>query len=294
MTEITILSGKGGTGKTSITAAIASVAEGAVYCDNDVDASDLHLIFKPKVHEKHKFTSGWKARINTSKCTNCEICIEHCRFDAIHYNSYGDLVINPYQCEGCRLCERTCPEHAISSVQNSKNHWFVSNSRFGKLVHAQMGPGEENSGKLVSTVRTKARELAIENKSDYIINDGPPGIGCATISSLSGTNSVLLVIEPTKSGLHDVRRLVELIETFNITTNAVLNKYDINPEIAFAIEEYLQTKHISLLAKIPFDKEMVESMNKGKTIIEYNSASIISSQIKDVWNKIKSTSLISA
>ena len=259
-----------------------------------MDAADLHLIFQPEIQEEYKFSSGWKASINTSKCTNCEICIEHCRFDAIHYNYYGDLVINPYQCEGCRLCERTCPEHAISSVQNSKNYWFVSSSRFGELVHAQMGPGEENSGKLVSTIRNKAQEIAKENKLENIINDGPPGIGCPTISSLSGTNSVLLVIEPTKSGLHDAQRLVELIETFNIEINAVLNKCDINSEIAISIEQYLQLKNISLLAKIPFDKEMVEAMTNGKTIVEYNSTSMIAAKIKDVWNEIKSNNSISA
>jgi MinD superfamily P-loop ATPase len=287
MKEITILSGKGGTGKTSITAALASVAENAVFCDNDVDAADLHLIFQPEIHEKHKFSGGWKANINTSHCTNCGICIQNCRFNAIHYNKSGDLVINPYQCEGCRLCERICPVNAIKSIQNSNNSWFVSDSRFGKLVHAQMGPGEENSGKLVTQIKKKARELAKENQMEYLINDGPPGIGCATISSLSGTNAVLLVIEPTKSGLHDVQRLVALIETFHIETNALINKYDINPEVVITIEEYLQFKNIQLLAKISFDKEMVEAMTIGKTIVEYNSASMITGQIQQVWNSIK-------
>ncbi len=291
MKEVTILSGKGGTGKTSITAALASVAKKAVFCDNDVDAADLHLIFQPKIIEEHNFSSGWKAFINTQECTHCGTCADYCRFDAIHYNNKGDLEINTFKCEGCRLCERTCPENAISSIQNENNFWFVSQSRFGELVHAQMGPGEENSGKLVTQVRKKARELAKESQSEYVINDGPPGIGCATISSLSGTDSVLLIIEPTKSGLHDVKRLVELIETFNIETNAIINKYDINSEIALTIEEFLQFKGIPLLAKIPFDKEMVEAMIAGKTIVEYNSSSIITGQIHEIWRKIKNIQL---
>lgn len=287
MKEITILSGKGGTGKTSITAALASVAEKAVFCDNDVDAADLHLIFQPKILEEHKFSSGWKAKINTSDCIDCGICVQNCRFDAIHYNSNGSLYINPYQCEGCRLCERTCPQNAISSIENTNNYWFVSDSRFGKLVHAEMGPGEENSGKLVTQVRKKAKEIALKNNLEFIINDGPPGIGCSTISSLSGTNAVLLVIEPTKSGLHDAQRLVELIESFNIKTYAVINKYDINTLVAKIIEEYLQSKDIPLLAHIPFDTKMVEAMVEGKTIMEYNSASEIASCIKKIWNKLK-------
>lgn len=287
MNEITILSGKGGTGKTSITAALASLAKNAVFCDNDVDAADLHLIFQPEIIEEHRFSSGWKASINTYECTNCGSCVQFCRFDAIHHNKNGDLVINPFQCEGCRLCERTCPENAISSILNNNNFWFVSNSRFGKLVHAQMGPGEENSGKLVTQVRKKAMELAQENQSGHVINDGPPGIGCATIASLTGTNQVLLVIEPTKSGLHDAQRLIQLIEQFKISTKAVINKYDINATIARSIEQFLQSKNIPLLAKISFDKEMVEAMIEGKTIIEYNSESTISKQIQEVWNQLK-------
>lgn len=287
MKEITILSGKGGTGKTSITAAIASVAKNAVFCDNDVDAADLHLIFQPEIYEEHRFSSGWKASINTNICTDCGICVAHCRFHAIHPNTNEQLEINTYQCEGCRLCERVCPVSAITSVHNTNNFWYASHSRFGQLVHAEMGPGEENSGKLVTQVRKKAKEIAQQNSADYILNDGPPGIGCATIASLSGTNAVLLVIEPTKSGLHDAQRLIQLIESFNIDTYALINKYDLNIGVSMKIEEFLQSKNIPLLAKIGFDREMVEAMLKGKTIVEYNASSLISKQILEVWNQLK-------
>jgi MinD superfamily P-loop ATPase len=287
MKEITILSGKGGTGKTSITAAIASVAENAVFCDNEGDAADLQLIFDPEIKETHTFFSGYKATIHDDACTRCGICYDHCRFDAIHYKEFGGLYVNHFQCEGCRLCERVCPVNAITSERNSNNFWYVSDTRFGKLVHAKMGPGEENSGKLVSEIRGQAKSIAKQAGNDYVINDGPPGIGCAAISSVTGTNAVLLVIEPTNSGFHDIKRVIELIESFSIPSFAVVNKFDINPEVTAGIEIFLKDKNIPLLAKLPFDKKMVEAMVEGKTIVEYAPSSEISKKIKEVWEKIK-------
>ncbi|MDB4335179.1 4Fe-4S binding protein [bacterium] len=286
MREITILSGKGGTGKTTITAALASVAENAVYCDNDVDASDLHLLFKPTIQEIHNFSSGWAVSIDSEKCTSCNLCAEYCRFDAIHQMDDGKVFINSLQCEGCRLCERVCPNDAITSIENTNNHWYISTSRFGTLVHAEMGPGEENSGKLVSMVRKKAKQIGLASNHKFIINDGPPGIGCATIASLSGTNRVLLVIEPTKSGLHDAVRLVKLISTFSIETYAVINKFDINTEVVKEIEIFLNENKIPLLAQIPFSEKMVESMTLGQTIVEYQPESEITEIVKKVWEKL--------
>ncbi len=286
MKEITILSGKGGAGKTSVAAAIASVAQNAVFCDNDVDAADLHLIFNPEIKETYDFDSGTVAVIDPEICTNCGLCVEHCHFDAIHPNAVEQLEVNPFQCEGCRLCERVCPEHAIESVHNNNNHWYVSETRFGTLVHAKMGPGEENSGKLVTEVRKKAREIAIETGADFIINDGPPGIGCSAIASVTGTDAVLLVIEPTLSGLHDAKRLKTLVDSFNIPIYAVINKFDINEEITNIVESYLFDSKIPLIGRLPFNTKMVESMVHGKTIVEYVPEENISREFYSIWEKI--------
>jgi MinD superfamily P-loop ATPase len=287
MKEITILSGKGGAGKTSVAAALASVAENAVFCDNDVDAADLHLIFNPEILETYTFDSGSKAVINTEDCMNCGLCVDYCRFDAIHLNASGNLEVNHFQCEGCRLCERVCPSEAISIVRNENNFWYVSDTRFGKLVHARMGAGEENSGKLVTEVRRKAKEIAVESKADFIINDGPPGIGCSAIASVTGTDLVLLVIEPTLSGLHDAARLVELAESFKIPIQAVINKFDINFELTRKVEEYLSEKNIPLAGKLAFEPKMVESMVAEQTIVEFAPAENLSKEFFSIWDKIR-------
>ncbi|WP_167608184.1 4Fe-4S binding protein [Maribellus sediminis] len=289
MKEITILSGKGGAGKTSVTAALASITGNTVFCDNDVDAADLHLIFEPEIKEKHKFSSGSIATIDPDICTNCGLCESSCRFNAIHPNDEDLPVVNPFQCEGCRLCERICPANAISTEENFNNNWYVSDTRFGKMVHAKMGPGEENSGKLVSRIRERAREIAGEIQAEFIISDGPPGIGCSAISSVTGTDVVLLVIEPTISGLHDAKRLVELVESFNIPMFATINKYDINTDVSAKVERYLKSKQIQVLGRLPFDEKMVESMVHKKSVIEYAPDSPISKEIRTVWNSFANT-----
>lgn len=286
MKEITILSGKGGAGKTSIAAALASLAKNSVFCDNDVDAADLHLIFHPEVNEEHHFSSGNKAVVEPEKCSACGLCIENCRFDAIHLNKKGIPDVNPFQCEGCRLCERICPEQAITSVQFDNNKWFVSETRFGPLVHARMGAGEENSGRLVTEIRKKAREIATETNAGFIINDGPPGIGCPVIASVTGTGKVLMVIEPSLSGLHDAKRLTKLVNSFKIPMEAVINKSDINEELTIETEKFLNENHIPLLGKIPFDTILVESMVHEQTILEFAPKNKISKAIKSIWKKL--------
>lgn len=286
MKEITIISGKGGTGKTLVTAALSSLAERAVFCDNDVDAADLHLIFHPEIKEQFLFDSGSIAEINPETCNNCGLCEEFCRFDAIHPNSEGQQEVNPIKCEGCRLCARICPEDAIALHENLNNQWYISESRFGTLVHARMGAGEENSGKLVTEIRHAAKKIAEEQNAKFILNDGPPGIGCAAIASVTGTNLVLVVIEPTLSGLHDARRLIELVKGFNIPIFALINKFDINLQTTLLTENYLRENNIKLIGKIPFDEQMVESMVAGKTIIEFAPNEPISLLFKDVWKKL--------
>ena len=286
MKEITILSGKGGTGKTSITAALASVAQNSVFCDSDVDAADLHLILKPTILHKEIFEGAYIAEIHPENCNNCGICQDHCHFNSIHQDKTGQYYVNPLQCEGCRLCERVCPTQSITSEKSKKNFWYVSNTRFGKMVHAKMGAGEENSGKLVTQVRNKAKELAKESNADFIINDGPPGIGCPVISSLSGTQQVLLVIEPSKSGLHDIKRLVTLIRDFNIPMKAIINKADINLFMTTEIEAYLTIEKIPLIEKLAFNHDFVHAMIKEKTIVEFNHHSDISKQIHNIWEAL--------
>lgn len=286
MNEITVLSGKGGTGKTSITAALATLAKDVVLCDSDVDAADLHLILKPEIIETHNFESSWVAKIHKENCTLCNICVDVCRYDAIHEMKDGSLEINPFQCEGCRLCERVCPEETISSSRSNNNFWYVSDTRFGTLVHAKMGAGEENSGKLVTQVREKAKEIAKENNIQIILNDGPPGIGCPVISALTATQTVLMVFEPSMSGFHDGKRLFELLDSFSPKIFALINKFDINIETSNEIEHWLNENSIPLLAKLPFDKQMVEAMINEQTIVEYNPESEISLLLKDAWEKL--------
>jgi MinD superfamily P-loop ATPase len=287
MYEITILSGKGGTGKTTLAAALTSIAENAVFCDSDVDAADLHLILEPEIKEENIYDGGWLVSVNKEKCTGCGICLDYCRFDAIQPDENDKIEINNFQCEGCRLCERLCPVQAITSLRNRNNNWYVSNTRFGPLVHAKMGPGEENSGKLVTQVRKKAAEIAASINAGFIITDGPPGIGCPVIASLAGTNIVLLVLEPTITGLHDAKRLVDLVSMFNIKLYSVINKYDINDEVTRVMEKYLNEKDIPLTGKIPFHIDIVKAMINKKTIVEYKPESELTGIIRDIWVKIK-------
>jgi len=286
MHEITLLSGKGGTGKTTVTAALTALAAPAVICDNDVDAADLFLVLNPTVKQEAPFVSGWTAQINTEQCTQCGICVTNCRFDAIENKHNEQYTINPYACEGCRLCERTCPQGAITSHQNSGNIWFESTTRFGSFIHAQMGAGEENSGKLVTFIRKKAKEKAIAENAQYIINDGPPGIGCPVIAALTGTKQVLLVIEPSQTGWHDALRLIELINNFTIPISAIINKTGINPKMETLIEHALTKHHIPLLGKIPYSKLFREAMIHQQTIIEYAPKSGEADILRDIWNSL--------
>lgn len=288
MKEITILSGKGGTGKTSMTAALASLADNAVFCDNDVDAANLHLVFDPGIRESHVFEGAYVATIDPDGCNQCGICKDYCRFGAIREDAAGNFVIDPFKCEGCRLCERVCPEEAITSERSTNNQWFISSSRFGTLVHASMGPGEENSGKLVTLLRGKAREIAKSVRADWIINDGPPGIGCAAISSLSGVDAAVIVTEPSRSGFHDLERVVELIGSFHIPALAVINKADLHPELTREIGGFLGRHDIRVIAEVPFDDAFVGAMVKGRTVVEEQPGSPLETILVKAWRDIVS------
>lgn len=269
MKEITILSGKGGAGKTSVTASLAVFAHNAVFCDNDVDAADLHLIFNPQIIEKENYISGSKAFIKYDICTNCGICADYCRFQSIGFDNNNKIFIDTFECEGCKLCYRVCPQNAINMIESTNNFKYVSNTRFGTLVHAKMGPGEEKSGKLVTKIRKKAKEIALKQNAEFVINDGPPGIGCSAISSITGADKVLIVVEPTKSGVHDMKRLIQLIDTFKIEKYAVINKSDINKNITNELEIFLYRENIPLLGKIPFDETVVKALVNNKAISEF-------------------------
>jgi len=283
MKQLVIISGKGGTGKTVITASFASLSQNKVMVDCDVDAADLHLLLNPKILEKHKFTGGKTAVINKAKCDHCGTCIVQCRFNAI---SEEDYTVDPISCEGCGVCFHICPKGAIKMEDNLSGEWFISETKFGPFVHAKLSIAEENSGKLVTIVRQNAKLIAEKEGRDLIIIDGPPGIGCPVISSITGTDAVLIVTEPTLSGIHDMERVVELTRHFKIKTFVIINKYDLNIEITEKIESYCQKNGINLAGKIIYDSIITEAMVNKKTVVEYSDG-IVTQQIKNVWEIIK-------
>jgi len=282
MKEIVIISGKGGTGKTTITAAFAALAKNKVMADCDVDAADLHLILNPEIQHEEDFYSGKTAFIRENDCTDCGKCLEVCQFDAIS----PDFVIDPIACKGCGVCVWFCPVNAIDFNDNLSGRWFISNTRFGPMVHAKLGIAEENSGKLVSLVRRQAKLLAEQENLDYIIVDGAPGIGCPVISSITGANAVLVVTEPTLSGRHDLERVVSLAaDHFQIPTFVCVNKFDLNEELTDQIEQYCQEMNIGFVGKIPYDTMVTEAMVQRKTIIEFSDGQIAREIIR-IWEKI--------
>ena len=282
MKQIVVISGKGGTGKTVITGAFAALAKNKVMADCDVDAADLHLLLQPKIKERHDFRSGLSASIDEKICQQCGKCIAVCRFNAIS-NSF---VIDRVSCEGCGFCSHICPVNAIKMEENLAGEWFISETRFGPMVHAKLGIAEENSGKLVSLVRKQAKELAEKNNCNWVIIDGAPGIGCPVIASLSGIDCALVVTEPTLSGLHDASRVIEVARHFQVSPLLIINKYDLNLEMSDKIEEYCRKNEVPLIGKIKFDKTVVEAMVEGKTIMEYKDTPV-KNQIRWIWEKLQ-------
>jgi len=287
MKEIVVISGKGGTGKTSITASFAVLGgRDLVIADCDVDAADMHILLQPENAKSEDFYSGELAVINQNICTQCGKCFDVCRFDAIDVTK-GIHTVNELSCEGCGYCARVCPVDAITNIPLNVGKWHIANTRFNQpFVHAKLGIGADNSGKLVAHVKNIAKEIADEYERPYVLVDGSPGVGCRVVSSLSGANFVVLVTEPTVSGLHDLKRVYELVKKFHIKAGCIINKSDLNSDKTNEIMEFLKDENIVHLANLPYDENFTKAMTDCKTVVELND-----NKLKDIltqtWNKIK-------
>jgi MinD superfamily P-loop ATPase len=282
MKELVVISGKGGTGKTSLMAAFSFLARKKVLCDADVDAADLHLIMVPEVIHRNEFRAGKTAEIHKDRCSECNLCRELCRWNAISV----DYEVDPISCEGCGVCVHFCPEKAIAFPENICGEWFISDSRFGPMVHARLNIAEENSGKLVSLVRREARRIAEARDLDLIITDGPPGVGCPVIASIGGASAVFIVTEPTVSGIHDMDRVAQLADHFKIPAMIGINKFDLNVELTREIEKYAKEKGLPCMGRIPFDPIFTEAMIQAQTVFEYNGQSKVGEAIRGIWQRL--------
>ncbi len=282
MKELVVISGKGGTGKTSLLAAFAALAENKVLCDADVDAADLHLIMAPVVRERHDFVSGHTARIDAQRCTQCGLCRELCRWQAID----EAFVVDGIACEGCGVCYYFCPEKAIEFASSTCGEWYLSDTRFGPMAHARLGIGEENSGKLVTLIRQEGKKMAEAQRLGLLLTDGPPGIGCPVIASLGGATAVLIVTEPTVSGHHDMQRIAELSAFFKIPAMLCVNKFDLNPDKATEIERFARDNDIEVMGRIPFDPVFTKAMVQDKTIVEFDGGSQGAAAVHTIWEGV--------
>jgi len=287
MKEIVIISGKGGTGNTSITASFAVLGgNNVVVADCDVDAADMHLLMQPDFDFSEDFYSGELATIDINSCIRCNKCAQVCRFGAISIRNM-QYVIDPLSCEGCGYCARVCPTEAITNKNRLAGKWYISNIKTGSImVHARLGIGADNSGKLVAKVKNEARDIAFEERKDIILVDGSPGVGCPVVSSLSGANFVVLVTEPSVSGLHDLKRVYELVKKFNIKAACIINKSDVNPKKRDEIVGFLAEENIVHLADLPYDENFTRAMTQGQTIVEYDK-NRIKPLLTASWERIK-------
>ncbi len=290
MKELVVCSGKGGTGKTSVVASFAALAANPVMADCDVDAADLHLVLTPDIEQRKDFWSGKEAVIRQEDCTDCGICQDVCQFGAIQLQTNGDggesFVVDPLACEGCGVCVRMCPELAIDFPERNCGEWFISKTRFGPLVHAQLGIAAENSGKMVTLVRSRARDLVEKVEGNLLIVDGPPGIGCPVIASLAGADLVLVVTEPTLSGLHDLKRVVQLTRHFDIPVAVCLNKHDLNSTVAQNIFDYCDQEGLLMVGQIPYDPQVTAAQLAGRSVVE-QGVSPAAGAIREVWKQIE-------
>ena len=282
MKELTIISGKGGTGKTSVTASFATLAPERIVVDADVDAANLFLTLEHRVLETSYFKGGSKAIINHDDCIECGECRERCQFNAIS----EDFVIDPISCEGCGVCAHFCPENAISFEQQVCGEKFVSETPWGPMVHARLGIAEENSGLLVSQLRQEARQMAKDKKIPLIITDGPPGIGCPVIASVTNADALLIVTEPTLSGMHDMQRVKSLADQMKISTMLCINKADLNPEIAGRIKVAAEESGILFVGEIPFDRDVINAMKACQSLVQF-SRGPAARAVKEIWERVQ-------
>jgi MinD superfamily P-loop ATPase len=280
--QLAVVSGKGGTGKTTIAAAFAALAKNKAMVDCDVDAADLHLLLQPKILMQEKYFGGRSPRVDSEKCAQCGLCTEICRFHAI-----DNGVVNAIACEGCGFCSHICPEKAITMAEAFSGDWFVSETPYGPFIHARLEMGGENSGKLVTVVRKKATEIAQEKDLDLILIDGPPGIGCPVTASLTGVNLVLAVTEPTLSGIHDLERILKLSDHFKIPSMVCINKFDINLGNTAQIASYCEKNGSSLVGQIPYEPKVVEALVNRKTVMEY-PCNGVQEIVHRMWEEVKS------
>ncbi len=270
MVQIAIVSGKGGTGKTTLASSLSYLFENHVIADCDVDAPNMHLIFSPEIEERFEYFGGKKAVIDQEKCTKCGECLRVCRFDAIHFD--GDRYeVDEYACEGCKACVIVCPEGAIDLVDSRSGEYYVSRTKVAPMVHALLRAGEETSGGLVAEVRKKAFETAKKLEKDVIVIDGAPGIGCPATSSVAGVDYVVVVSEPTMSGLHDLKRMVDTLRKMRRSFGVVINKYDLNEDMSGKIESWCEKENIKIIGKIPFDPVVARATREGKPVVVYDS-----------------------
>jgi len=286
--ELVIISGKGGTGKTSVAAAFAVLADHPVIADCDVDAADLHLVLSPHVKERHEFRSGHEAVIHGEDCTRCGVCLDYCRFGAVKINggATGEAFfsIDSVSCEGCGVCVRFCPEKAIDFPECLCGEWMVSDTRCGPMVHARLGVAAENSGKLVSTVRREARRIAEEENRPMVIVDGPPGIGCPVIASVTGASLVFVVTEPTVSGEHDLERVLSLARHFTIPAAVCVNKWDLNAEMTERIEDKARRAGARIAGRIRYDRAVTLAQMQERAVVETEAP--CAEDIRQIWNQI--------
>jgi MinD superfamily P-loop ATPase len=283
MKQVTILSGKGGTGKTTITACFAALSKNAVFADCDVDVSNLHLLLNPEIKKTMEFKGLNVAYINPEKCIECGRCMELCRFNAIE-----DYKVNPIHCEGCKVCVVNCPVDAIEYNERISGYAYISETKYGPMSHARLTPGMENSGKLVTLVRQNSSKLAEEHDRSLVLVDGSPGIGCPVIASIANVDASIVVVEPTLSGIHDLKRALELLKHFEVTPYVIVNKYDINEENTEDIEKFCNENDILLLGKVPFDPTVTKAMVHRSPVVEFDPDSPASKAILNTWKRFSS------